>query len=150
RQLFVGYGGVAEITFGGIHFPFACVRRFGGQAERAGTYSNEKHVTHVKSPLGELCASGRAVARGGNGVGENARSRIFRRESVEILHVFNAERIGPVSAGAKCSGEIMNFDQAPMLVIWEVTQACDLACVHCRASAQPERNPKELTTEQGY
>jgi AdoMet-dependent heme synthase len=37
-----------------------------------------------------------------------------------------------------------------MLVIWEVTQACDLACVHCRASALPERNPKELTTEQGY
>src|SRR3974377_372805 len=44
----------------------------------------------------------------------------------------------------------MNFDQAPMLVIWEVTQACDLACVHCRAWAQSERNPNELTTEQGY
>src|SRR5674476_1309231 len=44
----------------------------------------------------------------------------------------------------------MNFDQAPMLVIWEVTQACDLACVHCRASAQPERSPAELSTEQGY
>jgi AdoMet-dependent heme synthase len=44
----------------------------------------------------------------------------------------------------------MNFDQSPMLVIWEVTQACDLACVHCRASAQSERNPRELTTEQGY
>ena len=44
----------------------------------------------------------------------------------------------------------MNFDQAPMLVIWEVTQACDLACVHCRASAQPDRNAGELTTEQGY
>ena len=44
----------------------------------------------------------------------------------------------------------MNFDQAPLLVIWEVTQACDLACVHCRASAQPERNANELTTEQGY
>lgn len=44
----------------------------------------------------------------------------------------------------------MNFDQAPMLVIWEVTQACDLACVHCRASAQPERHPHELTTEQGF
>ena len=44
----------------------------------------------------------------------------------------------------------MNFDHSPMLVIWEVTQACDLACVHCRASAQPERNPGELTTEQGY
>jgi len=33
--------------------------------------------------------------------------------------------------------EPMNFDQAPMLVIWEVTQACDLACVHCRASLSP-------------
>ncbi|MCL5742791.1 MAG: TIGR04053 family radical SAM/SPASM domain-containing protein [Acidobacteria bacterium] len=44
----------------------------------------------------------------------------------------------------------MNFDESPLLVIWEVTQACDLACVHCRASAQPSRNPQELTTEQGY
>jgi radical SAM protein len=44
----------------------------------------------------------------------------------------------------------MNFDQAPMLVIWEVTQACDLACVHCRASAQSERYSGELTTEQGH
>jgi radical SAM protein len=44
----------------------------------------------------------------------------------------------------------MNFDQAPMLVIWEVTQACDLACVHCRASAQSERHPAELDTAQGY
>src|SRR5207302_8937476 len=44
----------------------------------------------------------------------------------------------------------MDFNQSPLLVIWEVTQACDLACVHCRASAQPQRNPNELTTEQGY
>jgi radical SAM protein len=44
----------------------------------------------------------------------------------------------------------MNFDQSPLLVIWEATQACDLACVHCRASAQPNRNPAELSTEQGY
>jgi len=44
----------------------------------------------------------------------------------------------------------MNFDQCPLLVIWEVTQACDLACVHCRASAQPNRHPNELNTEQGY
>jgi radical SAM protein len=44
----------------------------------------------------------------------------------------------------------MNFDQSPLLVIWEVTQACDLSCVHCRASAQPLRNSAELTTEQGF
>lgn len=44
----------------------------------------------------------------------------------------------------------MNFDQSPMLVIWEVTQACDLACVHCRASAQSRRHPQELNTAQGF
>src|SRR5262245_4049882 len=43
----------------------------------------------------------------------------------------------------------MNFDDSPLLVIWEVTQACDLACVHCRASAMPGRSPSELNTEEG-
>jgi len=43
----------------------------------------------------------------------------------------------------------VDFDQRPYIVIWEVTQACDLACVHCRASAQPKRNPFELSTEEG-
>ena len=43
----------------------------------------------------------------------------------------------------------IDFNQRPFLAIWEVTQACDLACVHCRASAQPERHPSELTTEEG-
>ncbi len=42
------------------------------------------------------------------------------------------------------------FDNAPFLVIWEVTQACDLACAHCRASAAPCRNPNELTTDEGF
>lgn len=38
----------------------------------------------------------------------------------------------------------VDFDVAPFLVIWEVTQACDLACQHCRASAQPNRDTREL------
>lgn len=42
-----------------------------------------------------------------------------------------------------------NFDERPFIVIWEVTQACDLACVHCRACAQPLRNSLELSTEEG-
>jgi radical SAM protein len=41
-----------------------------------------------------------------------------------------------------------DFDQAPFLVIWETTQACDLACKHCRAEAQPNRHPDELTTDE--
>lgn len=44
----------------------------------------------------------------------------------------------------------MDFNQSPLLVIWEATQACDLACVHCRASTQPERDINELTTAEGY
>ena len=43
----------------------------------------------------------------------------------------------------------LNFDESPFLVIWEVTQACDLSCKHCRAAAQPLRSPEELTTEEG-
>ena len=42
------------------------------------------------------------------------------------------------------------YDRAPMLVYWETTLACGLACRHCRATAQAERNPLELTTEEGY
>lgn len=45
-------------------------------------------------------------------------------------------------------GEV-DFAQAPFLVIWEVTRACDLACRHCRAEAVTYRNPLELSTEQG-
>lgn len=43
----------------------------------------------------------------------------------------------------------VDFNQRPFIAIWEVTQACDLACVHCRASAQPHRDPRELSTEEG-
>src|SRR5579872_295644 len=43
-----------------------------------------------------------------------------------------------------------NFDEAPFLVIWELTQACDLACVHCRACAIENRSPFELTMQEGF
>ena len=43
-----------------------------------------------------------------------------------------------------------DFSQSPFLVIWEVTRACALACVHCRADAIPRRNPGELSTEEGF
>jgi len=43
----------------------------------------------------------------------------------------------------------VDFSIAPFLVIWETTQACALACRHCRARARPERDPLELTTAEG-
>lgn len=45
--------------------------------------------------------------------------------------------------------DTIDFNERPFIAIWEVTQACDLACVHCRASAQPDRHPMELSTEEG-
>lgn len=44
----------------------------------------------------------------------------------------------------------IDFDQAPFTIAWEVTRACAFACVHCRADAQHQRDPRELTTEQGF
>lgn len=46
-------------------------------------------------------------------------------------------------------GGDLDFDDHPLLAIWEVTRACDLACAHCRASAIKERNKDELSTEEG-
>jgi len=43
----------------------------------------------------------------------------------------------------------MRFDDRPFIAIWETTQACDLACTHCRASARPERDRAELSTLEG-
>lgn len=42
-----------------------------------------------------------------------------------------------------------DLNKNPLIVIWEVTQACDLSCFHCRACAQPRRNPLELSTIEG-
>lgn len=43
----------------------------------------------------------------------------------------------------------MDYNAKPAVVIWEVTQACGLSCVHCRAEARPWRDPQELSTEEG-
>jgi len=46
--------------------------------------------------------------------------------------------------------QAIDFNERPFVVIWENTRACDLACVHCRAAAQPKRSQFELTTEEGF
>ena len=43
----------------------------------------------------------------------------------------------------------LDFNVTPFTVIWEVTRACALRCIHCRAVAQPKRHPDELTTAEG-
>ena len=43
----------------------------------------------------------------------------------------------------------IDYAQRPMLVFWEVTRACLLACRHCRASAARDPLPGELTGAEG-
>ncbi|WP_255198740.1 radical SAM/SPASM domain-containing protein [Halorarius litoreus] len=43
----------------------------------------------------------------------------------------------------------IDTDERPFVLVWEVTQACELACKHCRAEAAPARHPDELTTDEG-
>ena len=37
-----------------------------------------------------------------------------------------------------------DFATTPLVVTWETSQACELACDHCRADAKPDRDPAEL------
>src|SRR3990172_2431668 len=42
----------------------------------------------------------------------------------------------------------IDFNNSPFTIAWELTRACAFACRHCRAEAQPKRNPAELSTEE--
>lgn len=41
------------------------------------------------------------------------------------------------------------FEDRPLLVFWEMTKACGLACLHCRACAQLEPSEDELSEVEG-
>lgn len=43
----------------------------------------------------------------------------------------------------------LNFNERPILVFWESTRACLLACKHCRAEAMEKPAPGELSTDEG-
>ncbi|MBI2855673.1 MAG: TIGR04053 family radical SAM/SPASM domain-containing protein [Chloroflexi bacterium] len=42
------------------------------------------------------------------------------------------------------------MERDPVVVFWELTQACALVCRHCRANAQPKRHPLELATQECF
>lgn len=50
---------------------------------------------------------------------------------------------------ATSTGPRLDYARRPMLVFWETTRACQLACKHCRASATAQALPGELTTAEG-
>lgn len=50
--------------------------------------------------------------------------------------------VAPAGEGTR----LPDFSEAPFLVLWELTRACDLVCRHCRAEAIPQRDPNELSS----
>ena len=66
-----------------------------------------------------------------------------------------ATQIAPPATNAETAhagimgGTRLDYGRRPMLVFWETTRACQLACRHCRASATNEALPGELTTAEG-
>ncbi|HUC91684.1 MAG TPA: TIGR04053 family radical SAM/SPASM domain-containing protein [Paenibacillus sp.] len=42
-----------------------------------------------------------------------------------------------------------HYDDYPFIVIWEVTRACALKCLHCRAEAQYKPDPRQLSLQEG-
>ena len=45
--------------------------------------------------------------------------------------------------------KLRDYAQTPLNVYWEMTQACALACRHCRAEAVATADPRELTFTEG-
>lgn len=55
----------------------------------------------------------------------------------------------PTARPGRSRSALTDFEAHPFLALWEVTQACNLACVHCRASATQTRDRRELTLDEG-
>lgn len=46
-------------------------------------------------------------------------------------------------------GKISSIEKRPV-VVWNITKACNLRCIHCYAKADNTPAPNELTTEEGF
>lgn len=44
----------------------------------------------------------------------------------------------------------MEEKPVPKVIAWEATRACMFACAHCRANAQTEPDPRQLTTNEAF
>ncbi len=57
---------------------------------------------------------------------------------------------GPLRTSSRSRlGTAAGFDLAPILLFWETTRACGLACRHCRAEAIARPLPGQLSTAEG-
>jgi MoaA/NifB/PqqE/SkfB family radical SAM enzyme len=59
----------------------------------------------------------------------------------------NVTQVSASTTERSGTGARVDLDQRPILVFWESTKACGLACRHCRAEAQPTAAPGEFDHE---
>ncbi|MEZ4588362.1 MAG: TIGR04053 family radical SAM/SPASM domain-containing protein [Gemmatimonadales bacterium] len=59
-------------------------------------------------------------------------------DAAEVAGEARADRDGHLAG--------VDFDRSPFVIAWELTRACAYSCAHCRADAQPYRDPDELGT----
>lgn len=67
--------------------------------------------------------------------------------STSVSHLHPAAHAARAERDERLS--VLDFNAAPFTIAWEVTRSCAYACVHCRADAQPRRDPRELDTDEG-
>jgi mycofactocin biosynthetic radical S-adenosylmethionine protein MftC len=68
-----------------------------------------------------------------------------------LAYDYGTRRLSFIRPRAQSSGRLTDeFErglQAPICLTWELTYACNLACIHCLSSSG-RRDPRELTTEE--
>jgi radical SAM protein with 4Fe4S-binding SPASM domain len=79
----------------------------------------------------------------------NGSSTVGRRDAYLPISHSLSERLVIMPSTVALEKREYLFSRAPMLVYWEMTRACDLACRHCRADAIPRRHPLEMTEADG-
>lgn len=111
--------------------------------------SADPPVAGVGRGNGEELAGAAAAHAGAVPTGPIGRPRHRERELAGVggpaRRGVGGHRPDSGEAGAK-----RQFDSRPLLVFWETTKACELACAHCRADAQRDPGPDELSTAEGF
>jgi len=74
------------------------------------------------------------------------RRGIYGVKPAGISHEMSTPTVHPTHSGRH---EARDYAQTPLNIYWEMTQACALACRHCRAEAVPCAHPQELTFAEG-
>src|SRR5260370_30797717 len=81
------------------------------------------------------------------------RSARSRGQKVDALHPLakaamqQTGEMGPQKKGHGSQRFLQGGLSAPITVTWEITAACNIACIHCLSSSG-RRRPRELTREQ--